>query len=72
MIEKENLKNFKEKYPELDPYFINFRKTGVFPKRHLESPDTYFCTGFISLLFLIFNVISIFLRRDLNENYYMS
>eukprot|EP00347_Sterkiella_histriomuscorum_P023471 403334518 len=69
--EKENIKRFMALYPGMKQYFIGDKKTRRLNKSHLQSPDTKFCTLLVMLFLMMFTLLSIYLRRDINLQYWL-
>jgi len=67
---KQNLDLFKQEYPLIEQYQLTYTKSKVLPKAHLESPDIRFCTVLMLILFMICTSVSLFLTRDIVQNYW--
>lgn len=53
------------------PYYIGDPKKRKLTTAHLDSPDLRCCTMFTLIFVLLFTCLSIFLRRNINEQYYV-
>lgn len=69
--DKEAVKRFIEYFPGMQAYVIGDRKSRRLNHSHLKSPDTRFCTLFVMLFFLMLTLLSVYLRRDLNLQYWL-
>lgn len=68
---KGNVRKFLGIYPAMLPYYIVDPKKRKLPTAHLDSPDTRCCTLVTLIFVLLFTCLSIFLRRNINEQYFV-
>jgi hypothetical protein len=65
------VKQFLAMYPGMLQYYIGDTSNKQLSTEHLKNPDTKFCTSFVIVMILILTCISLFLRRDLNQQYFI-
>jgi hypothetical protein len=53
-------------------YYIGDPSTRKLTTAHLESPDTKFCTLMMILGILMLTCLTLFLKRDVNEQYFIN
>ena len=70
--EKSNLRKFLQIYPGMVSYYIGEQSKRKLSKVHFQSPDTKFCTLIVMLLLLMFTCISIFLKRDVGDEFWLN
>lgn len=60
-VTEDPVQNFLSRYPGLSEYRL---------KRQATGPNVKFCSFLVTLLFIVLTCLSLFLRRDLNLQYF--
>jgi len=55
----------------MQSYVIGDRKSRRLNHTHLHSPDTRFCTLIVMLFMMMLTLLSVYLRRDINLQYWL-